>query len=236
MWASHIRYRVLASSLVVWSAWATVPASATADGPDRFAVRNVRANDTLALRAKPNAEARKITALPPFVRGLENLGCLDGKTGREPADIGLGGIRPWCKVRIGSLIGWASARFLREDGEILKPYSVSGAPSGPGQFVATSFAIEKTAAGDERWKVVTQTVISKSTTADVPNEVIITSQLVNCRHGRSEVIRLDGSAPGSSGRIEETPEPGYHPALAGFDEENLWWLTCRSIYQKYRWP
>lgn len=222
--------------LVVASALAAGPAFATSNGPDRFAARDVRPNDTLALRAKPNASARKITGLPPQTRGLENLGCLDGKTGQAPADTGPAGNHLWCKVRIGSLVGWASARFLREDAERLKPYSVSGAPTGPGQFTATSTVIEEREAGDGRWKVVTHTVISKSTTADIPNEVIVTSQLVDCRRGRSEVIRLDGIAPGSSGSIEEAPGPDYHPALAGFDEENLWWFACRNTYRRYRWP
>ena len=222
--------------VVVSSALAAGPAFATSNGPDRFAVRDVRPDDTLALRTQPNANARKITGLPPQTRGLENLGCVDGKTGQAPADTGPAGGQLWCKVRIGSLLGWVSSRFLREDTEVLKPYSVSGAPTGPGQFVATSTAVEKTAAGDGRWKIVAQTVISESTTADIPNEVTVTPQLVDCRRGRSEVIRLDGIAPGSSGSIEEAPGPDYHPALADFDEENLWWLACRGIYRRYLWP
>ncbi|SDA32567.1 hypothetical protein SAMN02799622_05275 [Methylobacterium sp. UNC378MF] len=222
--------------LVVSSALAAGSALATSDGPDRFAVRDVRPNDTLALRAQPNASARKITGLPPQTRGLQNLGCVNGKTGRETADTAPAGGPLWCKVRIGSLLGWASSRFLREDTEVLKPYSVSGAPTGPGQFVATSSAIDKTAAGEGRWKIVAQTVISESTTGDQPNEVIVTSQLVDCQRGRSEVIRLDGITPGSSGSIEDAPGPDYHPALAGFDEENLWWFACRGAHRRYLWP
>lgn len=141
-------------SLVMASALVAGPAFATSDGPDRFAVGDVRPDDTLALRALPNTSARKITGLPPQTRGLENLGCVDGKTGQAPADTGPAGNQLWCKVRIGSLVGWASARFLREDAEPLKPYSISGAPTGPGQFVATFIAIDKAAAGDGRWKIV----------------------------------------------------------------------------------
>lgn len=118
--------------LVMVSALTAGSAFATSDGPERFAVRDVRTDDTLTLRAGPNAGARKITGLRPQTRGIENLGCVDGKTRREPSDTGLGGGQPWCKVRIGSLVGWASARFLRDDTELLKPYSVSGAPTGPG--------------------------------------------------------------------------------------------------------
>lgn len=224
---------IIIAPLVVSSALVAGSAFATSDGPDRFAVRDVKPNDTLALRAHPKADARKITGLPPQTRGLENLGCVNGKTGLEPADTAPAGSPLWCKVRIGSLVGWASTRFLREDTEVLKPYSVSGAPTGPGQFVATSTAIDKTAAGDGRWRIVTQTVISNSTTPEQPNEVIVTSQLVDCRRGRSEVIRLDGIAPGSSGSIEEAPGPDYHPALAGFDEENLWWFACRGTHRRY---
>ena len=225
---------MLAASLVVASAWVAAPASATSDGPDLFAVRDVRPDDTLALRAQPKAGARKITALPPQTRGLENLGCLDGKTGREPADTGPAGGPLWCKVRIGSLVGWASARYLREDTEVLKPYSVSGAPTGPGDFAATSTAIEKRQAEDGRWKVVTQQVVSGSTTADVPNEVTVTSQLVDCRPGRSEVIRLGGSDPGYAIRIEDKQGAGFEPPLSDFDENNLWWFACRGLLRRYR--
>jgi hypothetical protein len=219
---------------VAVSIWLTIPAFATSDGPDRFAVRDVRADDTLALRSQPNAGARKITALPPQTRGLENLGCVDGKTGRAPADTGPTAGTLWCKVRIGSLIGWASGRFLREETEVLKPYSISGAPTGPGQFVATSTAIEKTAAGDGRWKVVTQTVISGSTMADQPNEVTATAQHVDCRPGRSEVIRLTGDPPGYSTRIEDKEGAGFEPPLSDLDENNLWWFACRGVVRRYR--
>ena len=223
-----------ALSLAMVGALVGSPALATADGPDRFAIRDVRADDTLALRAQPNAEARKITGLPPQTRGLENLGCVDGKTGRAPADTGATAGPLWCKVRIGSLVGWASARFLREDVEILKPYSVSGAPSGP-QFVVTSTVIEKQPMGDGRWKVITQMVISASTTAAQPNEVMVNSELVDCRRGRSEVVRLDGIAPGTVS-IEDAQGPGFEPALSDFDEYNLWAFACRGAFQRYRWP
>ena len=236
MRTSRRRHWAFATSLSVAGVGGTAPAFATADGPDRFAVRDVKADDTLALRAQPNAGARKITALPPQTRGLENLGCVDGKTGREPGDTGLGAGPLWCKVRIGSLVGWASARFLREDNEILKPYSVSHPPSGPGDFIATSTAVDKQPMGDGRWKVVTQTTISKSTTAGQPNEVTVRSELIDCRRGRSEVIRLDGDPPGYSTSIEDQQGPAYEPALSMFDEYNLWAFACRGVYQRYRWP
>ncbi|GJE12769.1 SH3 domain-containing protein [Methylobacterium longum] len=229
----HSTTRVGLSSLAVACAFAGGPAQATADGPDRFAVRDVRADDTLALRAQPNASARKITGLPPQTRGLENLGCVDGKTGQAPADIEPARNQLWCKVRISSFVGWASARFLREDAEVLKPYSVSDAQMGPEGFVATSTAIEKTAAGDGRWKVLTQTVISQPKTGDVPNEVTVTSQLVDCRPGRSEVIRLTGDPPGYSTRIEDKQGAGVEPARSDFDENNLWWFACRDVLRRY---
>lgn len=221
-------------SFVVALAPVTGPAFATSDGPDRFAVRDVRPDDKLALRIQPNTSARKITGLPPQTRGLENLGCVDGKTGQAPADTGPAGNRLWCKVRIGSLVGWASAQFLREDAEVLKPYSVSDAPMGPGGFVATSTEIEKTAAGDGRWKVLTQTVISQSKTSDVPNEVTVTSQLVDCRPGHSEVIRVTGDPPGYSTHIEDKQGAGVEPPRSDFDENNLWWFACRGISRRYR--
>lgn len=89
--------------------------------------------------------------------------------------------------------------------------------------------------GDGRWKVTTQAVISKSTPANVPNEVIVSSQLVDCRQGRSEVIRLDGIAPGRVS-MEEGQGLTFKPALSNFDEYNLWALACRGAFQRYRWP
>lgn len=210
------------------------PALATSDGPDRFAVRDVRADDTLALRAQPNPGARRITGLPPNTRGIENLGCVNGKTRREVGDIGPAGNQVWCKVRIGSLAGWASARFLREDTEILRPYSVSGAPTGPGQLITTSTAIEKKQVDEGRWKVLTQSVVSGSTTTDVPNEVIISAQLVDCRPGRSEVIRVGGDDSGYAVRIEDKQDTRFTRALSDLDEYNLWWLACRGVLRRYK--
>ena len=210
------------------------PAHATADGPDRFMVRDVRADDTLALRAQPNGGARKVTTLPPNTRGIENLGCVDGKTGRAPADTGQAAGPLWCKVRIGSFVGWASGRYLREDAEVLKPYSVSGAPTGPGDFAATSTATKKTPAGESRWKVVTQMVVSGSTTADVPNEVKVSSQLIDCRPGRSEVIRLGDDTLGNTVRIEGNQAAGFEPPRSAFDEYNLWAFACRGILRRHR--
>lgn len=62
-------------------------AHATAAGPDRFKVREVRADDTLALRDRPSAVDRKVAALPPNARGIENLGCVDGRTGRDAGNL-----------------------------------------------------------------------------------------------------------------------------------------------------
>lgn len=198
-------------SFVVACAFAAGPANSTADGPDRFAVRDVRADDTLALRAQASANARKIAALPPTTRGIDNLGCVNGKTKREASVTGQAGGQVWCKVRIGSLTGWAAARYLREDTELLKPYSVSGPPTGPGDFVATSTATEKQPAGDGRWKIATQLVISNSTTADMPNEVTIATRLVDCRPGRSEVIRLGGDTSGYATSIQDKQNGDFEP-------------------------
>ncbi|MGU3540408.1 SH3 domain-containing protein [Methylobacterium sp. A54F] len=196
-------------------------------------VRDVRAGDTLALRAQPSSGASKVAALPPGTRGIDNLGCIDGRTGRDLSDTGQGIGQVWCRIRIGSLTGWASARFLREDAEILKPYSISGPPTGPGEFVASSTLIEKKQARGDRWKIVTQLVVSRSTTADVPNEVNAHAELVDCHHGRSEVIRLGGDDPGYSTEIRDEQGGGFKPALAEIDEYNLWWFVCRGIARRY---
>lgn len=225
---------LFAPSISIICVLAGSAAYATGDGPDRFRVRDVRTDDTLTVRAQPSGSARKVAALPPDARGIENLGCVDGRTGQDASDV-VPKTHLWCKIRIGSLIGWASARFLSEDTEILKPYSVSHAPSGPGQFTATSTAIEKTMMGDSRWRVKTQTVVSGATSRAVPDEVTMSLNLVDCRRGRSEVIRLGGDTPGYVTAIEDVPKAGFEPDLASFDEYNLWWGICRDVRQKYRW-
>ncbi|CAO4186223.1 hypothetical protein [Methylorubrum extorquens] len=78
-------------------------------------------------------------------------------------------------------------------------------------------------------------VISGSTTPAVPDEVSMSLALVDCRHGRSEVIRLGGDAPGYATAIEDVQGARFKPALAMFDEYNLWWLVCRDVRHQYRW-
>jgi hypothetical protein len=85
----------------------------------------------------------------------------------------------------------------------VKPYSVSHAPSDPGQFTATSKAIEKTPMGEGRWRVRTQMFVSASSAPAVPNEVSMSLTLVDCRRGGSEVIRLGGDTPGYATAIED---------------------------------
>jgi Bacterial SH3 domain len=81
--------------LAVGALWtATGAASAT----ESLTVINVADNDTLSLRAAPDAKAAKVGTLPPHA-----------------ADLAVVAVDPkgdWVKVRQGTVSGWAAAKFL----------------------------------------------------------------------------------------------------------------------------
>lgn len=89
---------------------------ADAGGPDFFRVRNVKAADTLNVRAEPNAKSTTVGELAASARHLRNLGCVslvNGKISEHGAD--KPGHSVWCKISDGKITGWANARFLAED-------------------------------------------------------------------------------------------------------------------------
>ncbi len=50
---------------------------ATADGPDCYRVLNVKKNDSLNIRSKPNASAKILGKIPHNADGIKNLGCAE---------------------------------------------------------------------------------------------------------------------------------------------------------------
>jgi hypothetical protein len=107
------------SICVALASWQS--ASATADGPDYYAVVDVAVNDTLSLHAGPSIDSEKIGEIAHDARGLRNLGCrgLPSFTewqGMTDAERETSRLNSWCKVRYLGIDGWVPGRFLREDG------------------------------------------------------------------------------------------------------------------------
>jgi hypothetical protein len=99
-----------------------VPACATADGPDFYAVRGVAQGDVLNVRAEPNPRARKLGEIPHDGTCIRNLGCKGGLTYGEFSELSpeqqkkrLRANPRWCRVEFEGLTGWVAARYLGED-------------------------------------------------------------------------------------------------------------------------
>ena len=96
-------------------------AMATADGPDHFVVRDVRAGEMLNIRAAPSAQARKVGAIPAHGTCIRNLGCQGGLTLQEFTTLTPAQRKQrerenprWCRVEYQGATGWVSARFVGE--------------------------------------------------------------------------------------------------------------------------
>jgi len=99
----------------------TGAASADADGPDFYQVRNVAANDVLHMRVKPNPRARKVGEIPPDGTCLRNLGCQGGLTFQEFTELSPAERKQrerenprWCQVEYQGITGWVAGRYLGE--------------------------------------------------------------------------------------------------------------------------
>ncbi len=96
-------------------------ASAEADGPDFYKVRNVDSDDVLNMRAKPHWRAEKIGEIPADGRCIRNLGCRGGLTYDEFVNLNeleqkqVIRHRPrWCRVEYKGVTAWVAARYLAE--------------------------------------------------------------------------------------------------------------------------
>ena len=99
----------------------TGAASADADGPDFYQVRNVAANDVLNIRVKPNPRARKVGEIPPDGACIRNLGCQGGLTFQEFTELSPAERKQrerenprWCQVEYQGITGWVAGRYLGE--------------------------------------------------------------------------------------------------------------------------
>lgn len=96
-------------------------ASADADGPDFYQVRNVAADDVLNMRAKPSPHAAKVGEIPPDGVCIRNLGCRGGLTFQEFTERSPARRKQrerenprWCQVKYRGITGWVAGRYLAE--------------------------------------------------------------------------------------------------------------------------
>ena len=89
-------FAVIAASLGIAG-----PASATADGPDRYQVRGVAYSDVLNIRKWPSHTSRIIAVIPPNGRNIRNL---------------VRRVNGWCLIRYRSVKGWSKCSYLMEQG------------------------------------------------------------------------------------------------------------------------
>ena len=90
-------------------------------GPDHFAVKGVAQNDTLTLRAKPDASSEALARIPHNATCLRNLGCRGGLTFQEFSTLSeadrkkrLAANPRWCKVEYQGKTGWVAGRYVVE--------------------------------------------------------------------------------------------------------------------------
>jgi len=96
-------------------------ASAEADGPDFWAVQDVKEDDVLNIREKADPHSKKIGEIPPDGTCIKNLGCVEGLTFEEFTTLSdeekkkIERERPrWCKVDYRGTVGWVAGRYLAE--------------------------------------------------------------------------------------------------------------------------
>lgn len=96
-------------------------ARATAEGPDYFAVRGLKSDIVLTIRAKPSARSRNVGDIPHDGRRIKNLGCQGGPSLAEWTEMTdeereSAARNRWCRIVYQGIEGWVAGRFLAEDG------------------------------------------------------------------------------------------------------------------------
>lgn len=118
--------RVTFSSIATAAAFAccTIPAYATADGPDFWQVWNVAPDDTLNYRVGPGASYPKLGSIPHDADRLKVVVCVPTTTRNqwfqlsEEMQAELADMTAWCLIgRYSEQLGWVNRRYLTEDDE-----------------------------------------------------------------------------------------------------------------------
>lgn len=101
--------------------FAAASASATADGPDFFVVRDVSADSALNIRATPSMTTRKVGSIAPNATCIRNLGCRGGLTLQEFTTLSPEQQQQrqrdnprWCRIEYQGVSGWAAGHYLGE--------------------------------------------------------------------------------------------------------------------------
>ncbi len=113
---------MVCSGLLGFATLLSPAALSEASGPDYFAVTGIAVGGALNVRLGPTTATTKIGQIPHGARGIQNLGCRGGPSfaewqGMSEQQRAASADRRWCKVRYQRLVGWVSARYLREDGD-----------------------------------------------------------------------------------------------------------------------
>jgi len=118
----HHLAALLSSLVLAWASMAWTPsASATADGPDYWGVRDVAENDVLNMRSSPDFKSPKVGEIPHDATCIRNMGCRGGLTYEEFTTLSeeqkqqLLKQRPrWCRVNYDGTTAWVAGRYLKE--------------------------------------------------------------------------------------------------------------------------
>lgn len=113
--------RILAAFILALTT--SIPALATADGPDAWRVTGIAAGDTLNVRMGPGTDYMVIGTLQPDARGLQSTTCVpyvtfeifDRLSEADRAKLP----QRWCLVTHApsATTGWVSGKFLTEDSD-----------------------------------------------------------------------------------------------------------------------
>lgn len=114
-----MRRTVLTLGFLALTLTAAPRVQAGADGPDRWDVSGVAADDVLNLHTEASARSKTIARIPHDARGLRSLGCTGTPTFAEwtrmsPAERERSARARWCKVEFSGQRGWVAGRFLKE--------------------------------------------------------------------------------------------------------------------------
>ena len=114
------QYTSAALVIIFLSAWAA-SASATADGPDYWGVRDVAEDDVLNMRSNPDFKSPKVGEIPHDATCIRNMGCKGGLTFKEFSTLSetqkqqVLRQRPrWCRVSYDGTTAWVAGRYLKE--------------------------------------------------------------------------------------------------------------------------
>ena len=108
-------------SLLLLLSLFSVTASAEADGPDYWQVRDVKKDHVLNMRSHADINASKVGKIPSHANCIRNMGCSGGLSFKEFTTLSeaqkqqILKQRPrWCRVNYKGVTAWVAGAYLRE--------------------------------------------------------------------------------------------------------------------------